>query len=167
MGKNAYIFVRRSTAEQGDGSRIAPKVPLRVQVFYDTCIESYAFQRLHDSEMSLRKKKGKEYVDRCLEGGLKCFTPIDRYFPKVFGRILGLGKSISVYSVKVSPDTGCGDPRARNPDFFMNIVMFHELNPCTPSFERFANRCREIALDKKSPGVFPDLVVEIPDEVFR
>lgn len=166
MNSFAHIFVSRSTAEAGDGSRIAPVVPFRFSFFYNTFIEDLVKQRMRSYETSLRKVKGEEYVYKCLSSGLAMITRIEGFFRRVLGRIFGLGDRVLVYSLKIKPDTGCDDPRARNPDFVMHVVMYCDLNFNSAAFRRFVSHCRELALGKKSPGVYKDLTVQIPDEVF-
>ena len=166
MQQSVHIFVARSTAEEGDGSRISPKAPTRVSFFYNTCVEPVVTQRLREYEKSLRSSKGGDLVDDCLTTGLSLFTQIDGWFHRLFGKVLGLGDSISVLSIKIKPDTGCNDPRARNSDFVMHVAMYDELNIHSAAFKRFIMQCREIAFSKTSPGTYSDLVVPIPDEVF-
>ena len=161
-----YVFVTRSTAEEGDGSRISPKVSSRMSFFYNTCIEPLVSRRLLEYEKSLRKNKGEDWVDDCLKKELSLFTQIDGWFHRLFGKLLGLGDSMSVLSIKIKPDTGCNDPRARNSDFVMHVAMYDELNIHSAAFKRFIMQCREIAFSKTSPGTYSDLVVPIPDEVF-
>lgn len=165
MHNLVHIFVTRSTAEAGDGSRIAPDVPLRASFYYNTCIVNLVKQCMRSYEASLRKDKGSEYADECLAKGLSMVTRIEGSFCRLLGKILCLGDSISVYSLKVKPDTGCNDPRARNPDFVMHVVMYCDLNFNSAAFKRFIAHCRELAFCKKSPGIYKDLVVQIPDEV--
>ena len=162
----AHIVVTRSTAEEGDGSRISPKVSARVSFFYNTCIEPLVLRRLREYEKSLRMNNGEDWVNDCLTTGLSLFTQIDGRFHRLLGTILGLGNSISVLSIKIKPDTGCNDPRARNSDFVMHVAMYDELNIHSAAFKRFIMQCREIAFSKTSPGTYSDLVVPIPDEVF-
>lgn len=162
----AHIFVTRSTAEEGDGSRISPKVPSRVVFFYNTCIEPLVSQRLREYEKYLRASKGGDWVDDCLVTGVSLSTRVDGWFRRLFGKILGLGDSILVLSIKIKPDKGCNDPRARNSDFVMHVVMYNELNIHSAGFKRFREQCRKIAFSKTSPGTYSDLVAPIPDEVF-
>lgn len=161
----AHIFVTRSTAEKGDGSHIHPSVPFRVSLFYNTCIESLVAKRMHDYELALRKREGDERVDEQLRNGLSLVTRIEGALQRLFARMLGLGASVAIFSLKIKPDSGCNDPRARNSDFVMNVVMYQDLNFSSAAFRRFIAHCREVAFNKKSPGVYRDLVVRIPDDV--
>lgn len=165
MDTVAHIFVTRSTAEAGDGSHIFPSVPFRVLLFYNTCIESFVTQRMRDYEFALRKREGGERVDEQLKDGLSLVTRIEGSWRRTIGRMLWLGTSVSIFSLKIKPDTGSNDPRARNSDFVMHLVMYQDLNFSSAAFRRFTAHCREIAFSKKSPGVYRDLVVRIPDEV--
>lgn len=165
MNGFAHVFVTRSTALEGDGSRIDPKVPPLVSFFYDNFVRSFALRRVSEHESERRKREGDESVDAVLKDGLSMVVPIDSLACRVFGRILGIGSPISVFTLKIKPDTDCDDPRARNPDFVMHVVMYQALNFSSAAFKRFVEHCREVALAKKTPGVYRDLVVPIPDEV--
>ena len=166
MKNVAHIFVRRSTKEQGDGSLIAPTNSARVSFLYDFFIESVVLKRIREYENSLSKEKGRDYVDDKLKKGIQLIIPIKGVFVRFLGRILGLGNQISVLSLKVKPDNETNDPRARNSEFIMCVVIYCQINFQSSAFRRFAEKCRHIAFGKKSPGEYNDFVIWIPDDVF-
>ena len=150
MSNYAYIFVSRNMGN--DYEYAGPPLGMIRGWLWRNLIKPEVTQKLKKKEQELEEAEPGCYKE-ALAKGISLLFYSHRH---------------TVYSVKIAPDTLCPDPRAegRSPYFIMHLLM-----PGTPElisrrFNEFCAKCQEIAWNTMLPGVWKELKVEIPDELY-